>query len=92
MLFVSKHYVKDQTASMPACLQEDGASESSAPNLDERPAHLQWQGRDTQYMKANEYSGERSGVWNSTGLEGAAKSIVEGDEQAARRVCPQKFT
>ena len=72
-----------------SCLQEDGASETSTPNMDERPAHLQWQGRDTQYMKANEHSRERSGVWNSTGLEGAAKSIVEGDKEAARRVDPR---
>ncbi len=37
-------------------------------------------------MRSNEHGGDRSGVWNTEGLEGAALSIVAGDEKSGRCV------
>ena len=35
-------------------------------------------------MRSNEHGGDRSGVWSTEGLEGAALSIVKGDEKSGR--------
>lgn len=50
----------------------------------ERLAHSQWQGAEVKFMQANEHSRERQGVWDTSGLQGAALSLVQQDEQAAR--------
>ena len=51
---------------------------------DERPDHLKWKGREISFMKSNEHSKERQGTWDAGALEGAAKTIVQGDEKGAR--------
>ena len=56
----------------------------SASPGDNRLPHQQWQGRSTRFMRSNEHGRERSGVWNAEGLEGAARAIVAGDEEAGR--------
>ena len=51
---------------------------------DERPGHLQWQGRETTFMSSNAHSRDRTGLWDASGLDGSARSLVTGDEKAAR--------
>ncbi len=36
-------------------------------------------------MRGNEHSAERAGAWRVEGLDGAARALVEGDRDAARR-------
>ena len=48
---------------------------------DDRLPHQQWQGREAAFMRSNEHSRERQGVWNSEGLQGAALALVEGDQK-----------
>ncbi|KAL4513385.1 hypothetical protein Ndes2437B_g00596 [Nannochloris sp. 'desiccata'] len=42
----------------------------------------QWSGRETVFMQKNDHSGERSGIWNTSGLDGIALKLVEGDRDA----------
>ncbi len=56
----------------------------SASSGDDRLPHQQWQGRSTRFMRSNEHGRERSGVWSTDGLNGAALEIVKGDEKAGR--------
>lgn len=60
---------------------------------DERLAHQRWQGREVALMRGNEHSSERRGAWAAEGLEGAARALVEGDRDAARRAacCAASF-
>ena len=51
---------------------------------DDRPDHLRWRGRQVSFMKANEHSKKREGKWDASSLEGAAKTIVQGDEKGAK--------
>lgn len=53
-------------------------------SVDDRPDHLKWKGRQISFMKANEHSRERQGKWDVSKLDGAAKTIVEGDEKGAK--------
>ena len=46
--------------------------------------HNTWQGRDINFMRSNEHGRERSGMWNTNGLSGAALKFVGGDEKAAK--------
>jgi hypothetical protein len=39
-------------------------------------------------MRGNEHSAERRGAWRADGLDGAARALVEGDHDAARRAAP----
>ena len=67
--------------------QGNGSSPPSGDGLqrdNERLPHQQWQGKSTQFMRSNEHSRERAGVWNTQGLEGPALALVEGDEQSGR--------
>lgn len=44
-----------------------------------------WQGRQVTFMRSNQHSRERSGVWDVSGLPPAPHplvSIVKGDEEA----------
>ncbi len=69
--------------------QESGSSPSHSNGVkrsDERLPHQQWQGKSTQFMRSNEHSRERAGVWNTQGLEGPALALVKGDEQSGRCV------
>ncbi|KAL3702008.1 hypothetical protein R1sor_020030 [Riccia sorocarpa] len=43
----------------------------------------EWQGREINFMRSNEHSREKSGKWDTTGLDGPAKILVEGDKNAA---------
>ena len=36
------------------------------------------------HWQANEHSKDRQGVWDASGLEGAAKTIVTGDKKGAK--------
>ena len=51
-------------------------------SFDERLPSARWTGRETVFMRSNEHSGERDGVWNTEGLTGAALKLVEGDSKA----------
>lgn len=42
----------------------------------------QWRGNEIRFMRSNEHSRERSGVWNADGLDGPARALVQGDERA----------
>lgn len=44
----------------------------------------QWEGGDVEFMTENRHSRERTGVWNTEGLEGAALAVVKGDKEAGR--------
>lgn len=41
-----------------------------------------WQGKEVNFMRSNEHSRDRRAVWNTSGLEGPALAIVEGDRGA----------
>lgn len=41
-----------------------------------------WQGRDISFMRSNEHAREKAGRWNTSGLEGPALQLVEGDKSA----------
>lgn len=56
----------------------------SGSTADERLQHNQWQGADVEFMQSNNHKRERNGVWDTTGLEGAALHIVSSDQKAAR--------
>lgn len=60
------------------------APSSGKKRSDDRLPHQQWQGRSTQFMRSNEHSRERAGVWNTEGLEGPALELVKGDEESGR--------
>jgi len=49
---------------------------------EDRLSTSQWSGRETVFMQKNDHSGERSGIWNTSGLEGVALKLVEGDRDA----------
>jgi len=55
----------------------------SGSTADERLQHNQWQGADVEFMQSNNHKRERNGVWDTTGLEGAALHIVSSDQKAA---------
>lgn len=60
-------------------------AQTKAPGWeDDRLPHQQWQGRQVSFMRANEHTRERQGVWDSEGLQGAALAIVEGDRDQGR--------
>jgi hypothetical protein len=63
--------------------EHQAASDDSGSN-DERLPHQQWQGKSTRFMRSNEHSRERLGVWNTEGLEGPALALVQGDEGSGR--------
>ncbi len=51
---------------------------------DDRLPHQQWQGRSTNFMRSNEHSRERNGAWDTSGVQGIARTIVEGDNGAPK--------
>lgn len=51
---------------------------------DEQLPQNKWQGRDVQFMQENQHTKQRSGVWNTDGLDGAILELVKGDEKSAR--------
>ena len=72
---------------LSAALPVQEAPEPSGPAAgeeDDRPEYLRWQGREATFMQANDHSRERGGIWDATGLEGAARALVEGDEKGAK--------
>ena len=73
---------QEPEASSPEGTPENGAAGASAD--DDRLPHQRWQGKSTKFMRSNEHGGDRSGVWSTEGLEGAALSIVAGDEKSGR--------
>eukprot|EP01018_Ginkgo_biloba_P006356 Gb_12513 [translate_table: standard] len=47
------------------------------------PFVQEWQGKDITFMRSNEHaSQERARTWNTSGLEGPAQKLVEGDQNA----------
>lgn len=66
--------------------QDSNSQEVSSSDAadDDRPEHLKWQGKQASFMRSNEHSRERAGRWDASGLEGAAKSVVQGDEKGAK--------
>ncbi len=46
----------------------------------------QWQGNEIRFMRSNEHTRERSGTWNTSGLQGPALTLVQGDEKAPKYV------
>ncbi|KAL4852989.1 Phosphoglucan [Chlorella vulgaris] len=43
----------------------------------------EWKGRELRFMRSNEHSRDRQGVWDTSGLEGGVLHLVEGDRDAA---------
>ena len=43
-----------------------------------------WSGKETVFMQQNEHPRERTGLWNTEGLQGVALSLVAGDREAGR--------
>ena len=79
---------------------DDGVREGDGVSREERARVLEergpavpgtevpfaWEGKETVFMQSNEHRREREGVWDSSGLEGAAKALVEGDRDAGERM------
>ncbi|KAG6548416.1 hypothetical protein Mapa_009902 [Marchantia paleacea] len=69
----------------------DQSEQNGSAKVEEKPAveasssFVQgWQGKEINFMRSNEHSSrEQSGKWDTTGLQGPAKHIVEGDKGAA---------
>lgn len=57
-------------------------STTSEWSAEEEGAGLGWVGKDTVFMQSNDHKRERSGTWDSSGLDGPAKRLVEGDRDA----------
>lgn len=45
-----------------------------------------WQGKQVEFMQENRHTHDRSGVWNTDGLDGPILALVEGDQKAGRYV------
>lgn len=43
-----------------------------------------WRGKEVQFMRENAHSRERSGRWDTSGLEGTLLQVVQGDEKSGR--------
>lgn len=56
--------------------------DSPVASFEERLPTTQWSGRETVFMRSNEHSSDRAGIWNTSGLEGAALKLVAGDRDA----------
>ena len=69
-----------------------GGRDEGGQDGDERLAHQRWQGREVAFMRGNEHSSERRGAWDAAGLAGAARALVEGDRDAARRAARRAST
>ncbi|KAK9806472.1 hypothetical protein WJX73_000758 [Symbiochloris irregularis] len=65
----------------PAPKQASKDPSGSGTWQDDRLPHQQWQGRDVAFMRSNEHSRERQGVWSLEGLQGATLSLVQGDQK-----------
>ncbi|KAE8708781.1 Phosphoglucan [Hibiscus syriacus] len=66
-------------------VDNDGLSESTtdALEVETSPFVGQWQGRDASFMRSNEHHNrELERRWDTTGLEGLALKLVEGDKNA----------
>ncbi|KAL2649665.1 hypothetical protein R1flu_017793 [Riccia fluitans] len=78
----SAHHAQDTEKDQ----QNGGArveAESPTPELEASSFVQEWQGREINFMRSNEHNREKSGKWDTTGLDGPAKIIVEGDKNAA---------
>jgi Starch binding domain len=51
----------------------------------DRPLTSAWQGKSVQFMQSNEHGKERAGTWDSSGLEGVLRALVQEDERRGRR-------
>lgn len=49
---------------------------------DDKPELEQWSGDSTVFMQSNEHPRERQGQWETSGLDGTALKLVQGDERA----------
>lgn len=59
-------------------------SPSSWVSDDEPGSGPAWQGRQVRFMRSNDHSRERAGVWDTSGLApGPVADLVKGDERAA---------
>lgn len=57
-------------------LQVGAPADTLAPNV--------WQGKQIEFMQENRHSRDRSGVWNTDGLEGPVLALVAGDQKSGR--------
>lgn len=62
----------------------DYTSDSSSEAYGDQMPQNGWQGKQIHFMTENNHTGDRSGTWDTTGLEGPILALVKGDEQAAR--------
>lgn len=65
--------------------QNGSAKVEEKPAMETSSSFVQgWQGKEINFMRSNEHSSrEQSGKWDTTGLQGPAKHIVDGDRGAA---------
>jgi hypothetical protein len=61
-------------------LQEENAQ---AVPFDRLPTSA-WRGKSVMFMKENNHSKERTGTWDTRGLEGVLLDLVQGDEKGGR--------
>lgn len=66
------------------CVQVKAEGMQQAWQEGERLPHQQWVGEKTSFMRSNEHSRERRGVWDTQGLQAAALTLVEGDRDNGR--------
>lgn len=64
-----------------------GAAFSDSDDLDRLPTSA-WQGKGVEFMRENKHSKERSGTWDTSGLEGVMLELVQGDEKSGRCAQP----
>ncbi|KAK9806719.1 hypothetical protein WJX72_000486 [[Myrmecia] bisecta] len=76
------HAHGEQQVQQPEAASPSSNGSGGKASDDDRLPHQQWQGGDVRFMKSNEHSKERAGVWNKEGLQGAPLAIVSGDEKS----------
>ena len=59
------------------------AAYSSSDELDRLPTSA-WQGKGPEFMRQNNHSKDRSGKWDTSGLEGTLLALVQGDQDSGR--------
>lgn len=62
---------------------DDSTAEMNANDFEASTSFVQeWQGRQVAFMRSNDHSRENTGKWDTSGLEGSALHLVEGDKNA----------
>eukprot|EP00898_Chlorokybus_atmophyticus_P001306 jgi/Chlat1/2176/Chrsp17S02751 len=74
------HEAAKSTATAEHKVKEESKEEESGVEFSKNVAG--WQGREVNFMRSNEHAREREGLWDTTGLQGVFKQLVEGDQKS----------